>query len=92
MKHKLVQLFSFFLLNLWRRLLRCLSTDLGHVGDQAEGDVGEGLVEVATHHADPGGAVSRVGVRLVQGHDVGEVGELGVLLLQAHLEDRAENM
>lgn len=64
--------------------------DLGHVGDQAEGDVGERLVKVATHHADPGGAVARVGVRLVQGHDVSEVGELGVLLLEAHLQGRAK--
>lgn len=49
-------------------------------------------MKVATHHADPGGAVAGVGVRLVQGHDVSEVGELGVLLLQAHLEGRRKNM
>lgn len=72
-------------------MLRWLGTDLSHVGDQAEGDVGERLVEIATHHADPGGAVAGVGVRLVQGHDVSEVGELGVLLLEAHLEGRTKN-
>lgn len=44
-------------------------------------------MKVAAHHADPGGAVAGVGVRLVQGHDVSEVGELGVLLLEAHLEE-----
>lgn len=67
------------------------ATDLGHVGDQSEGDVGKRLVKVATHNADPGGAVAGVGVRLVQGHDVGEVGELCVLLLEAHLEGRAKS-
>lgn len=42
-------------------------------------------MEIPAHHADPGGAVSGVGVRFVQSHDVSEVGELGILLLEAYL-------
>lgn len=60
-------------------------TNLCHVSDQVEGDVRESFVKIAAHHVDPGGAVSRVGVRFVQSHDMSEVGELGVLLLKADL-------
>lgn len=48
-------------------------------------------MKIPTHHADPGGAVPGVGVGLVQGHDVSEVGELGILLLEAHLHGRTKN-
>lgn len=42
-------------------------------------------MKISTHDVDPGQAVPRVGVRFVKCHDVGKVGELGVLLLQADL-------
>lgn len=60
-------------------------TNLCHVGDQAEGDLWEGLVQISAHDVDPGEAVPCVRVGFIQSHDVGEVGELGVLLFQANL-------
>lgn len=68
--------------------IRCIYTNLCHVCDQAEGDVWKGFVEISTDYIDPRRAVSRVGVGFIECHDMGEVGELGVPLLQAdlHLE------
>lgn len=45
-------------------------------------------MKISTHHVDPGEAVPGVGVRLIQSHDMSEVGELVVPLLQAHLDIR----
>lgn len=45
-------------------------------------------MQVAADHADPGEAVSGVGVRFVQGHHVGQVCKLGVVFFQADLKHR----
>ncbi len=58
---------------------------LSQVGDQVQGNLSKGIMEVATHHIDPVGAVTRVAVRAVQAHHVGQVGERGRLLIRAHL-------
>lgn len=60
-------------------------TNLCHVSDQVEGDIRESFMKISTHHIDPREAVSCVGVRFIQSHDMGKVGELGVLLLKAYL-------
>ena len=48
-------------------------------------------MKISTHHVDPGEAASRVGVCFIQGHDMSQVGELGVLLLKAYLHSMEEN-
>lgn len=64
-------------------------TNLCHVSDQVEGDIRESFVKISTHHVDPREAVSCVGVRFIQSHDMREVGELGVLLLKAYLHTKS---
>lgn len=68
------------------------STHLCHVGDQVQGDVWEGFMEIPTHHVDPREAVSCVGVCFIQSHDVSEVGQLDILLLKADLQKTTQNM
>lgn len=58
---------------------------LGQVSHQVQGNLGEGIVEVATDHVDPVGAVAGVAVRAVQAHHVSQVGERGRLLVGAQL-------
>lgn len=62
-----------------------MCTNLRHVCDQAEGDIRKSFVKIATHYIDPRHAVPRVGVGFIECHDMGKVGEFGVLLLQANL-------
>lgn len=60
-------------------------TYLSQVGDQVQGSLSKGIVEVTTYYVDPVGAVAGVAVRAVQAHHVGQVGECGRLLVCAHL-------
>lgn len=62
-----------------------ISTYLSHIGDHAEGDVRESLVQVATNHTDPGKWVPCVGPCLIEGHDVSQVGQFCMFLYQTHL-------
>ena len=61
------------------------SSYLSQVGDQVQGDVSEGIVQVSADHVDPVAAVSGVAVRAVEAHHVGQVREGGRLLLRTHL-------
>lgn len=75
---------------MWCKSLPCrpnatAAAYLGQVGDQVEGNLSEGIVDVATDHVDPVGAVAGVAVRAVQAHHVGQVGECGGLLISTYL-------
>lgn len=48
-----------------QQILALLNTYLHHVGDHVKRDVGEGLVEVAANHTDPGERVPCVRARLI---------------------------
>lgn len=50
---------------------------LSQVSHQVQGYLGKGIVEIATDHVDPVGAVARVAVGAVQAHHVGQVGQRG---------------
>lgn len=58
-----------------------MCTNLCHVCDQAEGDIRKSFVKIATHYVDPRRTVPCVGVGFIECHDMGKVGEFGVLLL-----------
>ncbi len=50
---------------------------LSQVSDQVQGYLSKGIVEIATDHVDPVGAVAGIAVCAVQAHHVGQVGECG---------------
>lgn len=50
---------------------------LSQVSDQVQGYLGKSIMEVATDHIDPVGAVAGIAVCTVQAHHVGQVGECG---------------
>lgn len=58
---------------------------LSQVSHQVQSYLSKGIVEIATDHVDPVGAVTGIAVRAVQAHHVGQVGERGRLLVRAHL-------
>lgn len=60
-------------------------TYLSQVSHQVQGYLSEGIVEVATDHVDPVGAVAGIAVRAVEAHHVSQVGECGRLLICTHL-------
>lgn len=49
-------------------------------------------MKIPTHHIDPREAVSCVGMCFIQSHDVSEVGQLGILLFEAHLQKTRQDM
>lgn len=68
--------------------MRC--TNLCHVSDQTQRDVCESFMEIPTHHVDPREAVSCIRVCFIQSHDMSQVGQLGILLLEANLLKTAQ--
>lgn len=50
---------------------------LSQVSDQVQGYLSKGIVEVATDHVDPVGAVAGIAVCAVQAHHVGQVRKRG---------------
>lgn len=60
-------------------------TYLSQVSDQVQGYLSKGIVEVATNHVDPVGAVAGIAVSAVQAHHVGQVGQRSRLLICAKL-------
>lgn len=69
-------------------------TDLSHVCDHAEGDIREGLMQVATNHTDPGERVSGVRPGFIQSHHMSQVRQLCILLLllQTYLQQKEWHM
>lgn len=64
------------MLNFVRRFYsKQVHAHLSHVGHHAEGVFTEGFMQVATHHIDPGQAVTCIRVCFIQAHHVGQVGQ-----------------